>query len=579
MAANKATIICRTAVDEKEDTRQIFENYEKEEWRSWPNNGAFDGLEEHRGPIVLKVKGSIPSWAAGTLYRTGPGQSEVENTSRGTHHVSHWFDGFAHTHRFDIIPSVQDGNQCTVTYYSRRQSEEYIQMVKEKGWRVDISFGQRNDPCIGIFAKFMSLFTPRQVNNNVAVLPNLPGLERKHSVSSSYWTEPKNVYTSTDNATLQKLDPNTLEPVGTATQKDLHPDLKGPMSCAHAQRDPETGDLFNFNLDMGRIGTYRVFRVNADTGTTDILATVRDKELVPAYIHSFFLTQNHVILCVPTSHLGWNGLKVLWERNIIEAIKPFNKKERCKWLVIDRREGRGVVAKFSTPASFFFHSVNAFEEKSKDEHGNEVTNFYMDYVKYANTDIMHFLYYDILKGQNGAATNGLGERGGYKSAQTHLVRHKFTMHALPQENCGSSAYAQPAEEMFSIPGPHSGELPTINPNRAGKAYRYVYGVSSQGRNIFMDSLVKTDLENRKALIWNGPIGHTPGEPIFVPRPGGTKEDDGVILTLVLDGSAQESYLLCLDAQTLEELGRAETSFPIALGLHGSHVSSVEKSAL
>ncbi|KAG6020957.1 hypothetical protein E4U41_002672 [Claviceps citrina] len=568
MAVATAHVVRRTAKDEEADKQQALKNYEREEWRSWPNEGAFDGLDEHREPVQLQVKGSIPSWAAGTFYRTGPGQSVVENTSRGTHHVSHWFDGFAQVHKFDLIPSVVDETNCSVAYSSRCQSEEYIKLVRRKGWRADISFGQRSDPCIGLFAKFMSLFVPRQINNNVTVIPNVPGLKDAHCNSQGgHRREPSNVYACTDNATLQKLDPRTLEPLGKATQKNLHPDLKGPMSCAHAQRDAETGDLFNFNLEPGRNATYRIFRVNAASGTVDILATISDKEVASAYIHSFFLTDNHVIMCVPTSHYGWGGLKVLWERNIIESIKPFNRRDECKWLVVDRRRGMGVVARFSTPASFFFHTVNAFEEKTVDENGNEATELYMDYIKYENTNIMRMLYYDILMDRDGAAAKGLAKCG-LESAHMYLVRHSFTIRDSPARRDGN-AYSQRAKEVFSIPGPHSGELPAINPKRAGKAYRYVYGVGNGGRGIIMDCLVKTDVQTREALIWNGPVGHTPGEPMFIPRPGGVREDDGVIMTLVLDSSGQKSYLLCLDAATLEELGRAETDFPIALALHGS----------
>lgn len=529
----------------------------------------FAGLEEHRGPQNLEVKGSIPSWAAGTLFRTGPGQSQIDNTSRGTHYVSHWFDGFAHTHKFDISPGETDESGCSVTYSSCRQSEQAIEAIKKRGWCADVSFGQRNDPCVGIFAKFMSVFSPRQINNNVSVMPNMPGLGGR-SGSSGHRKGVDNLYLCTDHSTLQKLDPKTLEPLGQAAQDKLHPELKGALSSAHAQRDPETGDVFNFNLDFGRSATYRIFRVNADTGTTDILATISDQDLQPAYIHSFFLTHNYVILCVPSSHFGWKGFKVLWERNLIEAIKPFSQDAKCKWLVVDRRHGRGVVARFSTPAAFFFHSVNAFEEKGKDEHGREVTNLFLDYVKYDDTGIMHKMYYDVLLNRSGAASSALTERRQYESVFPSLVRHKFTLHAMHQ---GGTAYSDTAEEVFSIPGPHAGELPVINPMRIGKAHRFVFGVSSLGRSILLDSLVKTDVHTRDALIWTGPPGHSPGEPIFVPRPGGTDEDDGVILSLVLDGSAQRSYLLCLDARTLQELGRAATDFPIPLGLHGTHVAS------
>src|SRR5690625_969179 len=90
--------------------------------RSWPllTQRQFEHLDEHRGPIKLHVKGKIPSFAAGSLYRTGPGQSAVEDTARGTHYVSHWFDGFAHTHKFDIVAPEEEGGETTVVYSSRR---------------------------------------------------------------------------------------------------------------------------------------------------------------------------------------------------------------------------------------------------------------------------------------------------------------------------------------------------------------------------------------------------------------------------------------------------------------------------
>lgn len=449
--------------------------------------------------------------------------------------------------------------------------------VKKQGWQTNISFGQRSDPCVGIFAKLMSVFIPRQFNHNVAVIPNIPGLEDNNRATqqSGHRTELDNVYLSTDASGLSKMDPKTLEPLGSTSQKKLHPSLKGPLSCAHAQRDLITGDLFNYNLDFGKTATYRIFRVNAKSGTTDILATISEPEIPAAYIHSFFLTENYVVLCVQSSHFGWNGLKILWERNLLNAIKPFNKDARCKWLVVDRRQGRGVVARFSTPASFFFHSVNAFEQKSKNEKGEEVTDICLDYAEYENMDVIHVLYYDILMNRDEKAVKAVD--GKHKTAQSQLVRYKFTIPALSQTRKGD--YSLTAEKVFSIPSPHSGELPIINPSRAGQPHRYVYGTCNRGMGFWMDAIVKTDVKTRDALIWSGGIGHTPGEPIFVPRPGGTEEDDGVILTIVLDGSAQKSYLLCLDAKTLQELGRAEADFPIPLGLHGVHAPLSEKPML
>ncbi|RDA84367.1 hypothetical protein CP532_2592 [Ophiocordyceps camponoti-leonardi (nom. inval.)] len=602
----------RKAEDEGTDSAAILTRLEQGSWREWPNRAGFENLQEHRGPIRLRTRGLIPPWTAGSLYRTGPGQSSVEGTRLGTHTVAHWFDGFAHTHRFDIVVGHDRGDEddpggldhgttnkedediVSVLYSSRRQSDEHVDHIRRVGWRSSTSFGQRADPCVGIFAKFMSFFEPRRINNNVVCLPNFPGLisppppSPSPSPSSTPPPPPTNddddnrlnhrprtgiasMHISTDHNALQEIHPDSLEPVGVAHQKQLHPDLSGPMSCAHAQRDPHTGDWYNYNLSFGRCATYRVFRVNAKDGSTEILATVSAPDIPAAYLHSFFLTDHHVVLCIPGAHFAWNGVRILWERNIMDAIKPFDPSRPCQWLVVDRRHGKGLVARFTTPAAFFFHSVNGYEEQVKGEATTTTTTtqLILDLVLYDNTEILFGLYYDVLLNRRDAMADFIRQRR-HLSTRHRLVRYRYRM------GVGDTS----AEEVLSIPSPHSGELSTINPHRAGRPYRYVYSISSRGLSTFMDAIVKTDLETREALIWTGPWGHTPGEPVFVPRPGrdgsssSTDEDDGVVLSVVLDGEACTSYLLCLDARSMREMGRAEAEFAIAVGFHGCHAPTL-----
>ena len=53
-------------------------------------------------------------------------------------------------------------------------------------------------------------------------------------------------------------------------------------------------------------------------------------------------------------------------------------------------------------------------------------------------------------------------------------------------------------------------------------------------------------------------------------PGGTDEDEGVVLSVVLDARAGRSFLLVLDAGTFEELARAEAPHHIPFGFHGQY---------
>jgi carotenoid cleavage dioxygenase-like enzyme len=69
------------------------------------------------------------------------------------------------------------------------------------------------------------------------------------------------------------------------------------------------------------------------------------------------------------------------------------------------------------------------------------------------------------------------------------------------------------------------------------------------------------------MVW-AEDGCFPGEPVFVAAPDGDAEDEGVLLSVVLDGERGTSFLLVLDAASLEELARAEAPHHIPFGFHG-----------
>lgn len=122
------------------------------------------------------------------------------------------------------------------------------------------------------------------------------------------------------------------------------------------------------------------------------------------------------------------------------------------------------------------------------------------------------------------------------------------------------------------------EFPTIRyDDRNGKPYDFVYAclvrdVSSG----YYDSILKMNVQTGEAVTWP-PEGTTtiyPNEPVFVPRPNGTNEDDGVVMTDVIDTSSNKTYLVILDATTMTEIGRAgPTPIVIPHGFHGRYFGS------
>ena len=512
----------------------------------------------------------------------------------------------------------------TVTYSSRRQAEPLMDHIRRKGTHGGVTFGQQADPCVGLLSKFATTFLElarEEARYNVQVVPhlNMPGFPSStHNPSrevtaaqtgsngpvssetstcpetstrsgaaetAPLWTTgPRNMWLATDASVMMQIDPSTLEPIGPSRQHRLHPLLTGPLSAAHAQRDPQTGDVFNFNTAVGRVATHRVFAVRSATNTTEILAEIRDGDPVPApptYLHSFFLTENYVVLCLPVSRFKLGGLAIAWNKNILDSIQPFDQHALCRWFVVDRRHGRGLVARFTSPASFFFHTVNAFEQ---DRDG--ALSIFADVVEYPNHDIMHAFYYDVLRNRDAAATRFFAanpalakDRQTTRTVQPRLTRYQLSIPTRsPPTLAATDTTILSAVGIQHIQAPHIGELPTINPLFATKPARYVYSVAARGYSAALgDAIVKTDSTSGTVLFWTGPHGHSPGECIFIPRPkneGGTgQEDDGVVLSVVLDGVGQSSYLLCLDATDLEEVGRAECGFAVPFGFHGVHVKT------
>ena len=66
-----------------------------------------------------------------------------------------------------------------------------------------------------------------------------------------------------------------------------------------------------------------------------------------------------------------------------------------------------------------------------------------------------------------------------------------------------------------------------------------------------------------------------GEPVFVPRPGASDEDDGWVLTMVYDARRDRSALEVLDARAIDAGPVATCHFDHAIpfGFHGAWVGA------
>ena len=396
-------------------------------------------------------------------------------------------------------------------------------------------------------------------NVGVTLQQDMPGRfsgssGKTHSADHDLWVR-------TDHNHLQQLDPKTLKPLQVATQAALHADLRGNLTAAHPQIDRNTGDWYNYNLDLGRAATYRVFGVSAATGEATVLATITGKDILGAYVHSLFLTEHYVVLCIFNAYLEGGGMKMLWTKNMVDALY-FDPSRKNKWFVIDRIHGRGVVDIYESDGFFSFHSTNAWEQTS-----GATTDIVLELSTYEDLDILKRFYYENMK----ATAPGAREYVGHNSLRARPQLMRWKLPNISTEASTKSSSAKPAERLFVVPKADSVELPTINPQYTMKPSRYIYGCSDRADSVFLDGLIKYDTLKMSAKAWKV-HGHSPGEPIFVPDPQGEAEDDGVLLSVVLDGIKGTSYLLILDARTLEEIGKANMEIAFPFGFHGSHIA-------
>ena len=493
------------------------------------------------------------------LVEQMPHRSQV-----GVFRVGHWFDGYGQVHRFQVVAPDSTHQKTRVIFNSRMIEDARYTYARKYGHLPPLpNFAERVDPCEAIFRKAQTEFNPADPTLHcvlVTLSSDMPGVAEvgKQAVPQADARQGRKCMVVKTEAKFYKiLDPETLKPHAMTTQTDIDPRLTGTYSASHHRTDPLTGDVFNYNLDVDNgQSQYRIFTIRKATGETSILAQFKAS---PAYIHSLFLTTDYVILCVwnfhftPTETPGFN---------IFGTVDEFNPDIPSKWYVVDRTGKLGVVAIFDGPAFFSFHTINAWQEKNLD---NETVDIVAELLIYENHDFVHKLFYKHLLSDSEDARLFIDEKA--DSIRSSLARFR-----LPAIDATADGPVRKATIDWNVRKDLSPELPTYNGLRGMKPTRYTYFLTNRDKSTLWDAICKFDNRTHEVLLWEEQ-GHTPGEAIFVPDPQGHAEDDGVLLSVILNGHTGKSYLLCLDARSLRVLGKAHVDGAVSFNFHGQHVTT------
>lgn len=406
--------------------------------------------------------------------------------------------------------SFQNGK---VGYTNKFLETKAHQEAMEAGRIVYTEFA--TDPCWSLFGKARAVFSPK-ITDDAKV--NVARIEDKY-------------FALAETPIQVQFDIQTLKTVGVFNFEDR---LTGQMTTVHPQFDFKNELVYNNVVRYNAISHYNIYQLSK--GKVGRVASIPITQ--PAYLHSFGMSQNYIFLT--EFPLVVNPISLLlWVKPYIENFK-WNPRRGTPIWVVNRFSGE-VVGKYQSDPFFAFHHVNAFE--TEDE-------LIFDIVAYEDASILKAYYLDQLK-----------------NADLEIPFGKLRRYHLPLK--GKRAEYEMISEACM-------ELPVFDYKNyvLNKDYRYVYavGINPQQRKGFYNQIVKVDILKRKDTSWYEQDSY-PGEPIFVPRPGGEGEDDGVLLSVVLNAVKGNSFLLVLDAQNLTQIARAEIPHAVLFGYHGAYFSN------
>ncbi len=459
---------------------------------------GFSTLEAERTLESLPLSGTLPPWLSGSLLRTGPARFEVGDST-----LSHWFDGLAMLHRFTI-------GEGRVSYGNRYLQSRAYRAVEATGRIAYSEFA--TDPCRSLFKRVQTMFSPeRSISDNANV--NVGRLGERFIAM-------------TETPLPVEFDPQTLEAAEVPPYR-----APGQLTTAHPHLDRTGGAMLNYAAKLGPSSSYRFYSVGPDDSEPRIVASMPVSE--PAYMHSFGLTENWIVLVEFPFVVNPLSL-ALARRPFIENFR-WKPERGTRFTLIERRTGT-VGHRFQGDPCFAFHHVNAFERDG------EVV---VDLCAYPDAGIVEDFYLERL-------------REGKPMTPAALTRFRLGL------DSGQLASQTLCDRDL--------ELPRINYGACNeRPYRYVWGTGTGARG-WLEEIVKADTEEGTTISWSE-AGCYAGEPVFVAAPGAASEDAGVLLSVVLDERLQRSFLLVLDAVHLNELARAEVPHHIPFGFHGQFARS------
>jgi len=474
------------------------------------------------GSMKLANISNIPSWITGDLFHNGFGKFEGQDASQHnvTYHWNYLFDVTSYVMKINL----RNGSATLSTRFT--PTLEYNQTFTT----------------IPPYRSFDGTTPGATFAETIATLETL--LSYNFVVNIVRYSEDVLV-TLSDQAGEAVVDPNDLNYLGAYPFNDyIRRSRLEVLTCAH----PVQVGKYIYNYNTYVLGDvlanwkdpheYVIHRM--DTTQTPLVREVITTVPVdrPSYMHSFVATQNYVVLF--EYPLYWNIWEIVFGTKILPAMDWVpSSGTTIRVIHVDPVTGHGTTVNvFKTDAMFAYHFINFYEDP-------DAPVIIADLAAFPDANHLHSFNLSTLRNHTEPIP------------PTSLKR--FTIPVSPAN-----------QSLFKVTTASSNinlDLPRFNLRYQSKPYKYAYACGADDGDWY-SYLVKVDVSTGRTLGTWRRDEFWPSEPSFIASPDAMAEDDGVVVSVVLDGNRSSSFLLILNATTFEQIGFADFGFRVPFPSHG-----------
>jgi carotenoid cleavage dioxygenase-like enzyme len=327
------------------------------------------------------------------------------------------------------------------------------------------------------------------------------------------------------------LDPETLE------QHGMAPWVPIDGISAHPKVDDRTGELMFFNYSKhAPFMHYGV--VDREGQLTHYIPVPLPGPRLP---HDMTFSENWSIM---------NDLPVFWDAELLKRdihAARLHEGVPARFALIPRHGGPDEIRWFEAAPTYVLHFLNAYEE------GDEV--------------VMDGYF------QENPTPAPLENADGYGHLMAYVDEHSFRpkLHRWRFNLADGTTREERLDDRIL-------EFGMINQRVAGRKHRYIYSTTSKPGWFLFNGFVKHDLETGESWELMLEDGRYASEAPFAPRTGAMDEDDGYLVSFIIDENRGTSECVLIDCKKFEEGPVCRIALPHKI-CSGTHAHWAERAVL